>query len=201
MSNLFIDTETTGKLIRGMPLDEPQQPRIVQLAAILADDRAEVLAEINLLIYPEDWTIPEDASAIHGITTEQCRRHGLKITLALELLKALTYSASTIVAHNLDFDLSLIQREHILADLGEPFIGKHHYCTMKAATDICNIPGRYGPKWPTLAEAHQKLFNCDFENAHDAMADVRACMRIYFKLQEINGQSDRKSIAMGASTR
>lgn len=199
MSILFIDTETTGKLIKGMPLDEPQQPRIVQLAAILTDDQAGVLAQINLLVYPDGWTIPDEATQVHGIKTEDCERHGLKISLVLDLLRALSFPASMIVAHNLDFDMSMVAREFLLLDdLDSPFRGRQRYCTMKAATPVCGIPGPYGLKWPTLAEAHHHLLGCDFDNAHDAMADVAACMRIFFKLRELENHQQPKEVPLFA---
>lgn len=51
---------------------------------------------------------------------------------------------------------------------------------MKAMTPICKLPGTYDDfKWPRLSEAYRFAFNEDFSGAHDAMADVRACLRIY----------------------
>ena len=62
---------------------------------------------------------------------------------------------------------------------------KDHYCTMKETTDLCKLPGRYGNyKWPKLQELHKHLFGENFVGAHDAMFDIKATMRCYYKLKE-----------------
>ena len=48
---------------------------------------------------------------------------------------------------------------------------------------FCKIPGKYGYKWPTLSELHLKLFDFDFEGAHDALLDVKACAKCLFELE------------------
>jgi len=59
------------------------------------------------------------------------------------------------------------------------------FCTMKEMTPICKIPGRYDEfKWPRLTEAYRHAFGGEFGNAHDALADVRACKEIYFWLAD-----------------
>jgi hypothetical protein len=58
------------------------------------------------------------------------------------------------------------------------------FCTMLSSVEVCRLPGRYGDyKWPRLAELHQHLFGADFAGAHDAAADVMACLRCYFALR------------------
>ena len=56
---------------------------------------------------------------------------------------------------------------------------------MKSTTDFCQLPGPYGYKWPRLEELYQKLFGEDFENRHQALADVRACAKCYFELRRL----------------
>jgi hypothetical protein len=52
---------------------------------------------------------------------------------------------------------------------------------MLAMTKKCNLPGRFGkPKWPKLQEAYKWCFNKEFDKAHDAMADIRACKEVFF---------------------
>ncbi|HUV85413.1 MAG TPA: hypothetical protein VMV86_06875, partial [Methanosarcinales archaeon] len=58
------------------------------------------------------------------------------------------------------------------------------YCTMLEGTDICKIPSFRGNKWPTLKELHKHLFNEDFEDAHDALADVEATRRCYYAIRK-----------------
>ena len=61
---------------------------------------------------------------------------------------------------------------------------KKGICTMLSSVDYCALPGRYGYKWPSLSELHIKLFNKDFENAHDAMSDISATADCFFELEQ-----------------
>jgi DNA polymerase III subunit epsilon len=55
---------------------------------------------------------------------------------------------------------------------------------MKEATTFCGLPGRYGDfKYPNLTELHRTLFQKAFADAHDALADVRACKAAFFELR------------------
>jgi DNA polymerase III epsilon subunit-like protein len=191
---LFFDTETTGMLVRGLPADDPAQPRVVQLAAVLADAGGDVIAQLSTLIRPDGWTVSEGARDVHGISTDRCAAYGVPIAAAVGLFDALCGVAGELVAHNLSFDERVLGAEY--GRLGRPDFagGLVGFCTMQAATPVCRLPGRQGFKWPTLAEAHRHLIGTDFVDAHDALADVLACMRCYFELKQraaakANGQA------------
>ena len=184
---LFFDTETTGLWIKGLPIGSVEQPKIVQIAAILTDDVGTEIMSTNLTVYQEH--VPDKAAAVHGKTTEFVGKYGINEGTALTVFEAMLDLADTVVAHNGEYDEQVVRNAIRLLDgpnAKNPFEGKKAYCTMRATTPLCKLPGgRGGYKWPKLTEAHQFLFGCDFDGAHDALADVRACMAIYFKLQEI----------------
>lgn len=173
MRTLFFDCETTGKCDFKRPPGDPRQPRLVQLAAVLTEGQEE-LASLSCVVCPTGFTIPEEASGIHGITTEKALASGLALGAVLDLFHQMMQKADGFVAHNIDFDRLIMTRE-----LGHWPSEKPAFCTMKATTALCNLPGPYGPKWPKLSEAYQHFFREPLANAHDALADVRACMRVY----------------------
>jgi DNA polymerase-3 subunit epsilon len=178
---LFVDTETTGKLDFRRPFNSPGQPRIIQLAAIATNSSGARFAQMSVLIQPDGWEIPAEAQAIHGISTDKCRADGIPILAALELLAGMARCCGIVVAHNLDFDRTMIWGEMELASHAP--ISLPGYCTMKAATDLVQIPGRYGSyKWPTLTETYHHFFKKGFDGAHDALADVVACAECYFEI-------------------
>ncbi len=179
---LVFDTETTGKLNYDLPKTHPSQPRCVQLGAILFDDNNIVRGEINLIIKPDGWTVPKEAADIHGVTTELAEEFGVPIVIALNLFNRFAGMAKTLVAHNYPFDEAILAGEFKRIDRPADFMKKNSFCTMKASTPICAIKGARGNKWPTLQEAHEFFFKEKFEGAHDAMADVRACKRIFVEL-------------------
>ncbi|MEI7596759.1 MAG: hypothetical protein WCK02_13495 [Bacteroidota bacterium] len=55
---------------------------------------------------------------------------------------------------------------------------------MNASTNYCRIPGPYGFKWPKLSELHVKLFGVDFEEAHNAAADINATAKCFWAMRE-----------------
>ncbi len=196
MSILFIDTETTG-FPKNLPLDHPDQPWMVQLAAILADDSGNSLAELSCIIKPTTWEIPDESSKVHGITTEHAKTYGVKLERALDMLEEFSMSANTMVAHNVAFDDKIL---HIQSrKIGRVVVAhsgfgmkRTHFCTMLATTDLCKLPGNYGSyKWPKLAEAYKHFFNEELTGAHDALVDLRACMRIYFHLKGLTNDTGK----------
>ncbi len=183
---LFFDTETTGKADFRAEPDAPHQPHLVQLGALLTDDGGNEVASINLIAKPEGFTIPVEASSIHGITTERAAADGIDRKHILRIFREFWEMAMVVAAFNSDFDL-LIMDGAIFRLCGRKAWGKAQeiVCVMKAMTPVCKLPGQYGDyKWPKLQEAYRHAFGTDFNGAHDAMADVRACAKLYFWLKK-----------------
>lgn len=184
---LFFDTETTGKADMRSSPDAAHQPRIVQLAALLTDDKGEEMASINLIIKPDGFTIPDEAASIHGITTEIANKYGVGEKVALHVFDHFIIQSTLRVAHNIPFDAFMLSRG---SEIRSEILKKDRFCTMAAMTPVCKLPGRCGDyKWPRLQEAYQHAFGKPFEGAHDALADVRACKEIYFWLKNRTNQA------------
>jgi DNA polymerase III subunit epsilon len=185
---LFFDTETTGKADFKAPVRSPRQPYLVQLAAILTDESGEEMSSLNVIIKPNGYTIPEDAAAIHGITQSIAMEYGVARLQALPLFLDLLKISKRIVAHNLKFDSLVMQIEFARSCFPDkPLFDPVQICTMSLMTPHCAIPNSYGfPdfKWPKLQEAYRHAFGKEFEGAHDALADVKACKEIYFWLKK-----------------
>jgi DNA polymerase-3 subunit epsilon len=181
---LFFDTETTG-----LPRDwkapvtrTSNWPRMVQLAWLQYDDRDNLISEGNYIVRPEGYTIPSDAAAIHGITTEFALENGLELSSVLAEFSTAVDGSKMLIAHNMDFDEKIVGAEYIRMRLESGIAGIPRLCTMKTTTDLCGIPGYYGNKWPTLSELHRFLFGSDFKDAHDASIDVKICAKCYHEL-------------------
>ena len=93
MNLLFFDTETTGKADFTAPPDAPHQPHLVELGALLVSDQGRELARLEMLVRPDGWTIPADATRVHGITTERAAREGLPLEEVFAAFLALARSA------------------------------------------------------------------------------------------------------------
>lgn len=196
---LFYDTETTGLPDWKKPSDDPCQPHLVQLAALLIDpDTRTERAAIDLLVAPDDWTIPEEISKIHGISTETARQSGVSERVVTDLFLDLQERANLEVAHNVSFDrrimrIAMRRRMGMTREEIEEIEKCPVFDTMKISSPIVNLPptdrmlaaGFTKPKPPKLAECIRYFFNEELEDAHNALADVRATARLYFHLQDI----------------
>lgn len=195
MKFLFIDVETNGlpKNYKASVKDFDNWPRIVQIAWIVADENQNILSQQNFLInsYNEGFFIPAVSVKIHGITNEFSRHNGTDLNIALQELENDIENVDYIVCHNADFDTRVIECEILRKNLFALGFSKiPTICTMKQTIDFCDIVaknsrGNY-KKFPKLEELHQKLFECNFDGAHDAMNDVKATMRCFYELIKIN---------------
>ncbi len=184
---LFFDTETTGlpKNWESPVTDVDNWPRLVQIAWIEYDAEEKEVSRQNYIIKPDGFTIPDGASSVHGITTERANERGVPLIIVLrEFLDAIERSRY-LIAHNMKFDSNIIGAEFIREEMPSAKKRPEKICTMLKSVDICKIEGKYGYKWPKLSELHIKLFDTDFDGAHDALVDVSACARCFFKLKKM----------------
>ena len=186
---LVIDCETTGlpKDRRAPIRDVDNWPRVIQLAWALYDDEGlcDETATMACLIRPDGFVVPDDVQRIHGITTERALSEGKDIAEVLRSLALTAAKAKVLVAHSLEFDVKVISAEYLRAGLEPPFGGKKQICTMLQSAEFYGVKGKYGFKWPKLSQLHMKLFGSDFDEAHDARADVAACARCFFALKKL----------------
>ncbi|PLX27201.1 3'-5' exonuclease [Candidatus Parcubacteria bacterium] len=183
---LFFDTETTGlpKLYNAPITDTDNWPRLVQIAWSLHDKKGKELAKHESIIKPDGFKIPKQASDVHGITTERASKEGIELESALDQFIWALKESEHLVAHNIRFDEKIIGAELVRKGFNHALMNKNKICTMLASTKYCEIPGRYGFKWPTLTELHEKLFEEDFPDAHNALVDVEAMVRCFFELKK-----------------
>jgi DNA polymerase III epsilon subunit-like protein len=181
---LFFDTETTGlpKNWKAPVTDLDNWPRLVQLAYLVYDFDGNLIHSCNEIIKPDGFTIPTEASNVHGITTEMASQRGTDINDVFELFLIHLKRSKMIVAHNMAFDEKIIGSELIRLGKENVIVAKEKVCTMLKTVDLCKIEGPYGYKWPKLEELHRYLFNHDFEGAHDALADIQATAKCFWEL-------------------
>ena len=189
MPILFFDTETTGFVEFKLPSSHPDQPHLVQIAAILDDDEGNTIETLDSIILPEGFTeIPKAATAVHKITIARALEEGKPLKECMRAFHRLIHVATLLVAHNINFDRKVVKASYFRVDAGGHFPEKlEKYCTMLKSTKICKIPGRFNNyKWPTLDEAYRILVDKNgFEDAHNALVDTQACRKIYYAIQEL----------------
>lgn len=187
---LFFDTETTGLPEKHKPPEHPSQPRLVQLAFVLAPIGGLERASASMMIKPQGWSIPEAASKVHGITTELATQFGIPLRTAVSCFCHHLVAADVLIAHNIAFDLTVMKSALCQIDAASSIRGLTQIpllCTQEATRDIVACPptprmlefGIEGYKSPKLAESYTYYTGQELEGAHDALVDVRACRTVF----------------------
>lgn len=181
---LPFDTETTGLPDWKSPSEADHQPHLVQLAALLVNDKFEIIKQLDVIIKPNGWIIPDEVAAIHGITTERAMDEGIPEQEALAQLLEMSQGALR-VAHNKNFDHRIIRiatKRYSDEATQDAWDNKDNFeCTMQMAKPIMKMlpKTRFGFKSPKLEEAYEFFTGKKLENAHSAMADTKACFEVY----------------------
>jgi len=185
MKTLVFDTETSGlpSSYRASFSDIHVWPRIVEIAWIVFDINLAPVSSSSFIVRPDDFQISPGASSVHGITTEMAKEKGSPLRYVLACLAEDLSDIDLLVAHNIDFDFPVVNCEFLRANMPSTLGVKQKYCTMKSSTELCNIPGKYGAKWPKLEELYKFLFTRSFNEAHRAMHDVQATSECYLELR------------------
>jgi DNA polymerase-3 subunit epsilon len=160
------DLESTGVNV--------EEARIVT-AAIASCGGGLETQTLTLLADP-GVEIPEEASAVHGITTERARAEGKPaasvVSAIVSTLRAYTASGAPIVAFNARFDLTILDREarrHGIPPLDvrrvvDPLVlDKHLHRYRKGSRKL---------------DAQALHYGAQLDTAHDAAADAIAAARV-----------------------
>jgi DNA polymerase-3 subunit epsilon len=202
---IFFDTETTGLPLFSEPSEDPRQPHIVQLGALLVDmDTREILESLDVIVRPDGWVIPEEVSKIHGITHGYALEVGIPekeaITQLLAMWGATADEPQERIGHNETFDARILRiglKRYFGDEAADAWKAGKARCTAVMTTKIVKCPptakmlaaGRKHFKTPTLTEAYQHFFGRAFDGAHGAGADTKACMEVFFAVQDLERQA------------
>lgn len=155
---VFFDLEATGIDIFN--------DRIVQFAGIKYFPDGNK-TEHNWVINPK-IQIPEEAIAIHGITNEMVTDKPTFGDIAQKLIQLL--DDSDLGGYNIRyFDIPMLQSE--FTRIGLPFDSED-----RKMADAMIVFKLKEPR--TLAAAYNKYVGGEFENAHNAMADIKASIDV-----------------------
>ncbi len=183
---LIYDTETTGlpKNYNAPLTDAENWPRLVQLAWQLHAADGSLIEARNLIVKPDGFDIPYNSEKIHGISTQKALSEGIPLADALTAFKAVLKQTKVIAGHNIEFDNSIMGAEFLRTGDTNPITAHPSVDTKNESTRYCAIPGGKGGKfkWPKLSELHVKLFGDEFDEAHNAAADVAATARCFLEL-------------------
>lgn len=184
----FFDTETDGP---------KPSANCLQLAGKLIDSQLKKITTFNTIINAPISHIPQGASNVHGLYVDNLQRMGISQDTAFSYFIEHANNCDIIVAHNVIYDFGIMRTmatQLNKLDIFEDVLSKKEIvCTMKLATDIVQLPptakmkavGMNNFKPPKLEEVYKFFFKKKLSGAHDAMVDVEACIKIFFKIKQM----------------
>lgn len=184
---LFLDFETGG--LSATTHD------IVEVACVLTDPSGKtVISEYVAKTLPRRPVDPQ-AAAVNGYTVEKWAAEAVQPEHAI--IKVLGMARDTMLCcHNTPFDKSFL--EVALSTYKMRWPGSYHSLdTVSLAMPLLRAGLVPNVKLVTLTE----FFGIPHDNAHSALADVRACREVFLRLMEIYGpgiQAFSKSRAAAA---
>ena len=174
MRQIIFDTETTGMNFNGR--DKSEGHRIIEIGCVELIDRRPTENYFHQYINPEQ-TIEPDAVRVHGITNE---RVAGEPTFAAILKDLLAYfdGADELIAHNMPFDQSFLNREFKLAKAGFKLEDRF------PLTDTLQIAKNKVPIAKYNLDALCKYYGIDNSNRslHGALLDSQLLAEVYLRL-------------------
>jgi DNA polymerase III epsilon subunit-like protein len=162
---IVLDFETTG-LIAPSVADLEVQPRIIEIGALKLNDRFEEIGRIDELVDP-GIPITDEITRITGIKNEDLKGKR-KIQTLLPEMAEFFLGEETLIAHNLDFDLSVLYFELQRHGWERRFpFPPNHICTVDASY---HIKGRR----LKLVELFEITQGKKLNQTHRAIEDVEA---------------------------
>ncbi len=188
---LFFDTETTGlPHKRNAPSEDfTNWPYIVEIAWYLTDEKGLLIDGCHYIV-KQNIAIPANATKIHHITTEKMLTEGVSPQEVYSLFVESANNAEYVIAHNLEFDLPIIDCELLRNGFDKVLFSKKQFCTMIAGRDFCSVYDCAGRiKNPKLSELFGQLYfdnpYLNFEGTHNALADTNMLYRCFMKMKEL----------------
>jgi DNA polymerase III subunit epsilon len=175
MREIVLDTETTGL--------DPSKNRIVEIACVELINHVPTGLHFHKYLNPE-MAIPDEASAIHGITDAKVADAPLFAEIAAEFLDFA--GTAKFVIHNAEFDMGFIN-----AELGRAGFEK---LPMTRAIDTVHLARRKFPGAPASLDALCKRFEIDntHRTLHGALLDSELLAQVYLEL--IGGRQARMEL-------
>lgn len=174
-----LDTETTGV--------NPEQHRVVSCTIATLNGDGDVTERYDWLLDP-GVEIPEQATRVHGISTEVARASGMEASVGIAQIVAQLSSmferGYPVVVYNAPFDLSMLRAES--ARYGTPWLTDRIPPVDLTIIDPLIIDRqvdryRKGKRTLELVAAH---YGVTLDGAHDAGEDAIAAGRVAQKIAQ-----------------
>ena len=169
MSEIFLDTETTG-------LSYNDGHKIVEIACVETVDLVSTGRIFHKLINPKR-NVPDEAFKVHGFSQKFLSEKETFDKVADDFLRFV--KGKKIIIHNASFDLSFLNGE--LKSINKETIDE------KLVTDSLELARNKFPGASNSLDALCKRFNIDLSrrNKHNALLDCELLREVYINLLDV----------------
>lgn len=178
---LSFKTETNGLPLWRARSNDEGQPHIVRLAAVLCDaETQEVIDQMDVVIRPDGWEIPQETIEVHGIAFDHAIEKGISEPDALDMFINLFDKADFVVSSNKQFNNRIIRIG--LKRYAQEFYQEawndnkeNHFCAVKMAKDDLSNKGI------ALDEALAHYTGNTVKN-NDSLVNAESAAKVYFAI-------------------
>jgi len=166
-------------------------PRLVGISWILLGEDKKPLGSKNYLIKPDGYDFKDEHLEAIKVDRKDLEEHGESLADVMEEFVKVCGEAKYVFAHNMKLNSTILGAEFKRAGKEFPLRRQPAYCIMEEATFYTKLPKKGGGfKWPTLQEAHTKIFKQGYSPARNARADVIAASRVLLAILQVGGFED-----------
>lgn len=194
---VVFDTETTGLPPRPSRFKRYPDPRteyeryanarVVELAYIVymynTETKEYTRVQSNACLVSPNGEFVIMNESIHGITQNMANRYGKPIKEVLIDFRTAVSKSDVLVAHNIEFDMNIIQAEFYRAGL-DPMevLTVPKTCTLHRAMCVLNLT-----RYPKLNDLYNRLYplHSNWIQSHRALDDTEKCALSYFALFDL----------------
>ena len=171
MRVLVFDTETSG-LPKHHFAALNTQPHVLEFAGIVIDNKEGEFEEVQRFTFYANpgIRIDDEITKINGIS-EKTLKGEKPFSYNEPVLSEMLRTVDAVAAHNLPFDMKMINFEYTRLGMDAPWPPKR-ICTIEATMHLAG----YRLKLQAL---HELLLGVGFEGAHRAMNDTEALVRCF----------------------
>jgi DNA polymerase III epsilon subunit-like protein len=175
---LYIDTETT---------DLTKDRKLIQFAYLIVDENKIIKEKCNYIKPYYDEKIENcEGYKIHKISTEKCI-NGIIPCDFIKDFKNDIKDINCIIGHNVQFDIETINnllKKYNEIDILNYFNEIETECTSELS--LCYIIYKNIKLKNNLNVMYDHFYNEKIENKHDALCDVKACLKLHSKLKNLD---------------
>lgn len=166
-------------------------PRLVAMSWILLGEDKKPISSKNFIIKPDGYEFKDEHLETISVERKEVEEHGEPVKEVLDQFVKACDQAKFTFSHNMKLNSAILGAEFSRAAKEYPLRIKPAYCIMEEATFFTKIPKKGGGfKWPTLQEAHTKIFKQGYTPPRQARADVIAASRVLLALLSVGGFED-----------